>query len=235
MTADTKNNFLFAIDPSINNTGWSYLFFSPNEEQILLLDSGIISNTTGPGDILEKMRYIFNSLKEKLSLLHVDAIVIEETLVNINPFTSLKLSKGQCAAICGSFLCEKNVYIYSCKSARKTLLNNGNASKQECRLFVSNRLKIRIPNEHIADSIMIGFLHHYRWKNNLLNLPIVVKKKKKNTLSKGNSPETHDIMHPNTLLKVKKISLEKKVKKSTNTNPNEKQIVFPESQLIEPI
>ena len=177
---ENKHNFIFAIDPSINNTGWSYLFSSPNGETIILLDSGVISSAIGETSILQKMRYIFQSLKYKLSLIHVDSIVIEETLVNINPFTSLKLSKGQCAAICGSFLCEKNLYIYGCKSARKTLLENGNASKKECRIFVENTLKIKITNEHIADSIMIGLLHYHRSKNNLLDLVQLPKKKKKN-------------------------------------------------------
>lgn len=151
------DRFIFAIDPSINNVGWCYLFCHNNN--ITVLDSGIFHNNLEL--LIDKMNFIYHVIKDKISGLMVDAIVIEETLVNINPFTSLKLSKGQSASICGSFGHNFPVYVYSCKSPRKALLNNGNAKKKECRVFIEGIVG-KTPNEHIADAILLGYFHHYK-------------------------------------------------------------------------
>ena len=124
------------------------------------------------------MDFIFQSIRKKIQNLMIDAIIIEETLVNINPFTSLKLSKGQCSAICGGFGHDVKLYVYSCKSPRKALLNNGNADKKECREFIENIVG-RLPNEHIADSVLLGYFHHYKSINILETKKIIKKKKKK--------------------------------------------------------
>ncbi len=168
------DKFIFAIDPSINNVGWAHLFC--HENQLTLLDCGIFHNNLEI--LLDKMNFIYQSVREKIQGIHVDAIVVEETLVNINPFTSLKLSKGQCSAIAGAFGQGFPVYIYSCKSPRKALLNDGNAKKKQCRQFIENIVG-KVANEHIADAVLLGYYHHYKQMNpHLLNTPSKKTKKK---------------------------------------------------------
>lgn len=185
------DKFIFAIDPSINNVGWCYLFC--HNRKLTLLDSGIFHNKLE--SLLDKMNFIFTSLREKIQGLNIDAIVIEETLVNINPFTSLKLSKGQGAAITAAFNHYIPVYVYSCKSPRKGLLNNGNADKKQCRRFVEDLLG-KVANEHVADAILLGY-YHYHKINGLLddNLPKIKKNKKskKNKNIDGIPTESRDI------------------------------------------
>jgi crossover junction endodeoxyribonuclease RuvC len=168
------DKFIFALDPSINNVGWCYLFC--NNNQLTLLDCGIFHNNLE--GLVDKMNYIFNQVFFKIQSLNVDAVVVEETLVNINPFTSLKLSKGQSASICGSFNHGAPVYVYSCKSPRKALLDNGNADKKQCRAFIENIVG-RVANEHIADAILLGYFHHYKQINPQLFINSPHKKKKK--------------------------------------------------------
>ena len=193
------DKFIFSIDPSINNVGWAHLFCHNNT--LTLLEAGIFHNNLE--SLLDKMNFIFQSIREKIQSIHVDAIVVEETLVNINPFTSLKLSKGQCSAIAGSFGHGFPVYIYSCKSPRKALLNNGNAQKKECREFIE-KIVGKVANEHIADAVLLGYYHHYKQMNPFIPVEKTKRKKKiKSVESQSNNPD-------NIIIQSKKIKSKKK-------------------------
>jgi crossover junction endodeoxyribonuclease RuvC len=191
------DKFIFAIDPSINNVGWCYLFC--HNKKMILLDSGIFHNKLET--LLDKMNYIFTSLREKIQSINIDAIIVEETLVNINPFTSLKLSKGQSSAITASFNHNVPLYVYSCKSPRKGLLHNGNADKKEGRRFVENLLG-KVANEHVADAILLGYYHHFKI-NNFLEEPVKPPKKSKKKL-KINGELTQQLVDQSKTKKSKK-------------------------------
>ena len=69
-TQEPLDKFIFAIDPSINNVGWCYLFC--NNNTITLLDCGIFHNNLDT--VLDKMNYIFQIIQDKIKHLIIKGL-----------------------------------------------------------------------------------------------------------------------------------------------------------------
>lgn len=146
---------VLGVDPSLNSCGVAVLIKNKDNSIKCLTHVAIKSKTTD--DFYQKIDRII-SIIEEMILLHKPTILgIEETFVNSNPASSLKLGivRGAIIATCLRHkLAIKELYPNEIK---KTITGNGKASKDQIEYMVKILLpgiQAKTDDEH--DAIAIG-------------------------------------------------------------------------------
>ncbi|MCB9965081.1 MAG: crossover junction endodeoxyribonuclease RuvC [Rhodospirillales bacterium] len=151
---------LIGIDPGLQKTGWGIIDISGTS--LRLVDSGRIKpNPNRP--IAERLKFLSQELDAILLQYEPHDAAIEETFVNQNPTTSLKLGMARGAAILT--LANRNLSVaeYAPNKIKKSVTGQGHATKQQIGMMV----KVLLPacgelGEDEADALAIAITHaHY--------------------------------------------------------------------------
>ena len=137
---NTNDNIrILGIDPALNNTGWAILDGN-RTGNINFIDIGHISNKVGD-DYYCKLANIRNNIEEIIKKYHPQFLSIEETFVNNNALSSLKL--GVVRGIFLSVAIQYGLKIMEFKpnEIKKAITGAGKADKQQ----VDYMTKILVP------------------------------------------------------------------------------------------
>lgn len=148
---------IIGIDPGLIKTGWGIINKVNNE--IKYINSGtIITNTKLP--LSSRLLNIYSNIDNLIKLYKPDNFSIEETFVNNNPLTSLKLGHARGAAMLAASTNNIPVFEYSPNLIKKTLTGAGKAEK--CQMIAMIKYifpGIEIKTEDEADSLCIAICH----------------------------------------------------------------------------
>lgn len=128
---------VMGIDPSLNSTGWGIV--KKEKSQLFYIASGVIS----PGSsntVFEKMLFISNSLKKILSDFIPALLALEQSFVNSNPQTSLKLGLVRGSIILTALQNSFNIEEIAPLLVKKMITGNGRAEKHQVAFMVSKIL-----------------------------------------------------------------------------------------------
>lgn len=159
-----KLRFL-GIDPGLQKTGWGILDMNV-DSSFTYIASGIIK--TKSIDVLPKrLHFIFSEVSATIKKFLPDHSAIEDTYVNDNYKSSLKLSQARAAAIVAMSNCNLIPDEYPAKTIKKTLVGSGRADKKQ----IIGMLKFFIPTavnltEDAADALALAICHanHHKIK-----------------------------------------------------------------------
>ena len=148
---------VLGIDPALIHTGWGVVKFENNN--LIYMNSGTIV-VDSKLSIEKRLTTIFESVSDIIHKYKPDYLSIEETFVNSNPLTSLKLGEGRGASILAAGVNNIPVVEYSPNCIKKTITGVGKAEKQQ----VINMIKILLPNSNTktsdeADALAIAICH----------------------------------------------------------------------------
>lgn len=119
---------ILGIDPGLVNTGWAVVESSKNSFKYLA--SGVIKTTT-----VEESSYRLLKISEELAEIIKNfcpvTSAIEETYVNKNYSSSLKLAHARSAAILTLAQHGLHPSEYPAKTVKKTIVGNGGAEKEQ--------------------------------------------------------------------------------------------------------
>jgi crossover junction endodeoxyribonuclease RuvC len=107
-----------------------------------------------------------------IELYNPHACAIEDSFVNRDPLSSLKLGQARGVAILAASKASLNVFEYAPKTVKKAVTGNGNADKAQ----VAGMLKYLVPlatlkNLHESDALAIAICHaHMTTSKNILSL-----------------------------------------------------------------
>lgn len=104
---------------------------------------------------------IFDSL-EKLMLTHQPTVAVVETqFTQINPKTAMKLSMARAMAILAARRKGISIYEYSPTKAKRAVVGNGQASKQQVQAMMKHILNLPLTNipEDAADALALAVCH----------------------------------------------------------------------------
>ncbi|WPX97869.1 crossover junction endodeoxyribonuclease RuvC [Candidatus Fokinia crypta] len=134
---------VIGIDPGLRSTGWAILAKDKQNCNIHHVTSGIIQSSNLQDDA-ERLYNIFAQLKEVIKYSSIDFAAIENTYVNKNAKTSIRLAQTRTAAILAC--CEYGISIkeYQAKTIKKRITGNGNADKETVIQYVCLHLNIKI-------------------------------------------------------------------------------------------
>lgn len=173
---------ILGIDPGLVTTGWG-IIERGNTCDLKYIASGVIrSNTISKNsqfrgkkeDFLhERITYIFKILSDVISNYKPTVAAIENTYVNINQHSSLKLAHARAAAIIACSVAGLTVSEYQAKTIKKILVGTGKAEKVQLSKFLSfylpnMRQNITVLDE--SDAIAIAVCHAQFMGNRMLNI-----------------------------------------------------------------
>lgn len=148
---------IIGIDPGLIKTGWGVI--NKINNQIKYIASGTIKTDTKLS-LSERLHNIFNNVDELIKTYTPEQFAIEETFVNNNPLSSLKLGHARGVAILAASLNNIPVFEYSPNLIKKTVTGFGKAEKQQMIAMIKYIFPtLTVKTEDEADSLCIAICH----------------------------------------------------------------------------
>jgi crossover junction endodeoxyribonuclease RuvC len=148
---------ILGIDPGLQHTGWGIIKKDGNS--LHYIACGVI-NSNSKAPLPKRLLTINEGLSEILQIYKPDECAIEETFLNTNPMSSLKLGHARGAAMLTVSLCGITPYEYAATLVKKTVVGVGRAEKSQILMMVKTLLpKADIKSPDAADALAIAICH----------------------------------------------------------------------------
>ena len=148
---------VLGVDPGLLKTGWGIVRFENGN--LTYVDSGtIFTNSKLP--IEERLKNIFTNLDNIIKDYKPDCMSIEETFVNNNAVSSLKLGHARGVAILSAGMNNIKVYEYLPNAIKKAVTGVGKASKEQVVAMIKCLLPLsNTKTEDEADALAMAICH----------------------------------------------------------------------------
>jgi len=148
---------ILGIDPGLVNTGWGVIIKDSNS--LRFLGCGTIK-TNPKEDMATRLRFINEGLTEVLKSYTIDEAGLEESFVNKNNLTSLKLGMAKGAIMLTLSLADIPLTEYSATNIKKSVVGTGRAEKDQVKMMVKILLpKSDTKTDHEDDALAIAITH----------------------------------------------------------------------------
>lgn len=148
---------VLGIDPGLRHTGWAVVDI--HFGQMTYVASGVI-NTDSKASLAARLTQIHNELGEIMNNYNPGSAGLEETYVNKNYASSLKLAHARGASMVAVSMRGVDVIEYSPKTVKKTIVGNGSAPKDQLsRMLTMLMPGVVIKSEDESDALAIAVCH----------------------------------------------------------------------------
>lgn len=148
---------VIGVDPGLIKTGYGIVKYK--DGTISYIASGTIV-TSSQISIEQRLKNIFCKLSDILDIYKPDFFSIEETFVNNNPMSSLKLGQARGTAILCAGLKDIPVYEYKPNTIKKSVTGVGKATKAQIGMMIKCLLPaVNLKTEDEADALAIAICH----------------------------------------------------------------------------
>lgn len=170
---------ILGLDPGLHHTGWGVIRSLDN--RLSYVASGCIKTKTDKqdemGGIAARLVDIYHQLQAVMDGFEIVEAAVEETFVNSNGMTTLKLGQARAMSLLVPALRGLPVYEYAATLIKKSVVGAGHADKNQ----VMHMIKILLPQsncqtDHEADALAVAVCHaHHRTLSGLIQTPQKVK------------------------------------------------------------
>lgn len=163
-----QGKIILGIDPGLQKTGWGILRSKGNS--LSYIASGLI-RTNADDDMAIRLAHLHKELSAIITKWQPDEAAIEETFVNKNPASALKLGQARGVLLAVPALHGMPVAEYSANKVKKSVVGTGHAAKEQIGMMIKRLLPTcGILSEDEADSLAVAITHaHYGSVRNLLS------------------------------------------------------------------
>ena len=148
---------LLGLDPGLRSTGWGVIAAEGN--RLRHVANGRVTSETSPS-LSQRLVQLYQGLEGIIAQHRPDAAAVEETFVNANPATTLKLGQARAVALLVPALAGVPVSEYAANLVKKSVVGTGHAGKQQIRMMVQTLLPgCRIDSEDAADALAVAICH----------------------------------------------------------------------------
>ncbi len=149
---------IIGIDPGLTKTGIGIIEVKNNA--LSFIDSQTVYSS--PKDpIATRLQHFHKSLIDIISLHKPEIAAIEETFVNKNPLSSLKLGHVRGSLILSLGICNLPVFEYSSTAIKKAVVGVGRAEKAQIQAMIKILLpKANFKTEDEADALACAICHN---------------------------------------------------------------------------
>lgn len=164
---------LIGLDPGLRHTGWGVI--DAHGSAIRHVANGSVSSD-GKLDLARRLTQLFEGLQDVLQTWSPDEAAVEETFVNKNPVSTLKLGQARGIALLVPSLAGIPVEEYAPNKIKKSVVGVGHAGKGQIHAMVGMLLPgCNIANEHAADALAVAICHaHYAGSKRTLSAAITM-------------------------------------------------------------
>jgi crossover junction endodeoxyribonuclease RuvC len=149
---------IIGIDPGLTKTGVGIIEVKNNTLSFIACET-IYSKPQEP--FATRLHHFHTSLTQIIKIHQPFEAAIEETFINSNPTSSLKLGHARGALILTLSLCGLSVAEYSSTAVKKAVVGAGRAEKAQVQMMVKVLLpKANFKTEDEADALAIAICHN---------------------------------------------------------------------------
>lgn len=158
---------ILGIDPGLNKTGWGVISITGNNLKFVACGA---AKSSVENDMPTRLVGIYKEIERVVNLYKPQEAAIEETFVNKNALSSLKLGHARAAAMLAASLSGIPVAEYAARLVKKSVVGVGKAEKDQVMAMVKMILPgAKIESEDAADALAVAICHanHSRTNNYL--------------------------------------------------------------------
>ena len=152
---------LIGFDPGLKTTGWGVIDHSGTRLRYVA-DGAVTSDPKAP--LATRLVQLHDGLLDVLREFRPVEAAVEETFVNTNPTTTLRLGQARGIAMLVPALAGLAVYEYTPNLVKKTVVGTGHAAKEQVQMMVKTLLPgARLESADSADALAVAICHaHHR-------------------------------------------------------------------------
>lgn len=148
---------LIGIDPGLRKTGWGII--DVEGSRLIHVANGVV-HSNDRDSLAERLVQLFDGLQQVMVDWEPDAAAVEETFVNKNPTSTLKLGQARGISLLVPSMAGIPVAEYTPNHIKKTVVGAGHAGKGQ----VAAMLKILLPQavingEDAGDALAVAICH----------------------------------------------------------------------------
>jgi crossover junction endodeoxyribonuclease RuvC len=148
---------IIGIDPGLRRTGWGVI--ESDGVRLVYVASGLVTSKT-EDDLAYRLRDLFEGISGVLASFGPSEAAVEETFVNDNPRSTLKLGQARGMALLAPAMKGLKVAEYPPNLIKKTVVGAGHAEKRQVQMMVSMLLpKAKFESADEADALAIAICH----------------------------------------------------------------------------
>tara|TARA_Y100000588_G_scaffold305572_1_gene328927 strand:+ start:680 stop:1195 length:516 start_codon:yes stop_codon:yes gene_type:complete len=148
---------LLGLDPGLTVTGWGVLVSQDN--RLRYVDGGIVRSSP-TGSLSERLVQIHRGVVEVIERYNPEVAAVEETFVNRNPASALKLGQARGALLLTVAMFDMPVHEYAANSIKKAVVGVGHAQKQQVRAMIGALLPgSKLTSSDAADALAVAICH----------------------------------------------------------------------------
>jgi crossover junction endodeoxyribonuclease RuvC len=152
---------LLGLDPGLRRTGWGVLTADGN--RLRHIADGVVA-VASTGTLADRLARLYQGLEAVVAAHLPNEVAVEETFVNRNPASTLKLGQARGVVLLVPALATIPVFEYSANLIKKSLVGTGHASKDQVSMMVRTLLPgARLDTSDAADALAAAVCHaHHR-------------------------------------------------------------------------
>lgn len=148
---------LIGLDPGLRATGWGVIEASGN--RLSHVANGAVRSDDAAA-LATRLMQIFDGLRAVLAEWLPEAAAVEETFVNQNPASTLKLGQARGVVLLVPAQAGLPVHEYTPNLVKKSIVGAGHAEKQQIHMMVGRLLPgVRVNGPDAADALAVAICH----------------------------------------------------------------------------
>jgi crossover junction endodeoxyribonuclease RuvC len=152
---------LLGLDPGLRHTGWGVIEVRGN--RLSHIADGAV-HSDGAKAMAERLVQLHEGLAQVIARYRPDAAAVEETFVNKNASSTLKLGQARGVALLVPALAGLPVAEYSTNLVKKSVVGAGHAEKQQIQRMVKLLLPgCLIESADAADALAVAICHAHHF------------------------------------------------------------------------
>ncbi len=157
---------ILGVDPGLQRTGWGIIRYHSN--QLSYIACGIISSDA-KAPLAFRIQQLHDGLQSAIAIYKPEEAAVEETFVNVNPASTLKLGQARGGILLTLSLAHLPVYEYSATLVKKSVVGSGHAAKDQVGMMIKTLLPAsKATGADAADALAVAICHaHMRTMHKL--------------------------------------------------------------------
>ena len=151
---------LIGLDPGLRSTGWGVIEVEGN--RLVHVASGIVRSDEATS-LAERLCQLFDGISAVIVEWQPREAAVEETFVNKNPTSTLKLGQARGAVLMAPAKLGLPVREYGANHIKKSVVGAGHADKRQVEMMVRRLLPGSAATADAADALAVAICHaHHR-------------------------------------------------------------------------
>lgn len=148
---------ILGIDPGLRKTGWGVVVSEGSK--LGFVACGCVESDGGLS-LPERLRQLHEGLTRIVSSFAPEEVAVEETFVNRDPQSALKLGQARGVALVVPALAGLDVAEYAANLVKKTVVGVGHADKKQVQMMIRVLLpKAETSSADAADALAVAICH----------------------------------------------------------------------------